>query len=69
MTPGPHRRRSSKESRARRYNPSAVAAPRLLMRSLDCLTQFTTAAYSLTSDRCLAYGYPSRLSGGTAVGR
>ena len=69
MTPRPHRRRSSKESRAPRYNPYEVAVSRLLMRSLDCFTQFTTEAYPPTSDRCLAYGYPSRHSGGTAVGR
>ena len=39
MTPRPHRRRSSKENRARHYNSSEVAASRPLRRSVDCFAR------------------------------
>jgi len=39
MTRRPHRKRSSKESRARHYNVPEVADSRLLMRSIDCFAR------------------------------
>ncbi len=69
MTPRPHRRRSSKESRARRYDLLEVAAAYSLSVSWFVSRASSTAASFPTSDRCLAYGYPSRHSGGAAIGR
>jgi hypothetical protein len=46
MTPRPHRRRSSKENQARRYNLSQVAVSHPLMLPVDCLTQTTYACMS-----------------------
>jgi hypothetical protein len=39
MTPRTHRRRSSKENQAQRYNSFEMAASRQLTRLLDCFTQ------------------------------
>jgi hypothetical protein len=69
MTPRTHRRRSSKENQAQRYNSFEMAASRQLTRFLDCFTQPPTAACPPISDWSFAYGYPSRHPGGAAIGR
>jgi hypothetical protein len=69
MTPRPHRRRSSKESPARDYNASEVAAL-LYSDALEISSRvLSTVASFPTSDRRLAYGYQSCHSGGAAIGR
>jgi hypothetical protein len=69
MTPRPHRRRSSKESRARRCDVLDLVGPRSLMRLLVCFAPRRPPADFPIHDRCFAYGYPSRHSDGTAIGR
>ncbi len=67
MTPRPHRRRSSKENRARRcdvldpVDPCSLAVLGLLRGAHQ---QYIPPL--MTGSR---YGFPSRHSGGTAIGR
>jgi hypothetical protein len=69
MTPRPHQRRSSKESPARDYSASEVAAF-LVPGALEIASRvLSTVASFPTSDRFLAYGNQSRHSNGAAIGR